>query len=191
MGDKTARASVLGFDLSTQSLSLLVLSGATPLGETWEIEKEYTLNYDTDLPQYNTSGTYQRLSQYWICVGGVIRHSDGVTVTSPTTMWIHALDLLLHRVQEGLPSPNFSANSNEDGFLFSRVIALSVSGQQHGSVYWRNNSHKLLTTLNPDQTLVSQLASAFSVEQSPIWMDSSTHHICQEIEVSMRLLHYS
>jgi hypothetical protein len=52
-----SRPVVLGFDLSTQSLSLLILSGGVELGSKWETEKEYSINYDTELPHYNTKGT--------------------------------------------------------------------------------------------------------------------------------------
>lgn len=47
----------LGFDLSTQSLTVLVISGECTLGSRWRIEKEYCVNYDADLPRYNTKGT--------------------------------------------------------------------------------------------------------------------------------------
>ena len=70
------------------------------------------------------------------------------------------------------------------------VLAVSASGQQHASVYWKvqsmhiqklcviddatqTGSAHLLATLQPAQSLHEQLASAFSVAQSPIWMDSS------------------
>eukprot|EP01127_Copromyxa_protea_P007299 TRINITY_DN17212_c0_g1_i1.p1 TRINITY_DN17212_c0_g1~~TRINITY_DN17212_c0_g1_i1.p1 ORF type:complete len:538 (+),score=97.14 TRINITY_DN17212_c0_g1_i1:3-1616(+) len=149
---------VLGFDLSTQSLSVLILSGQAELGKKWETEREYSINYDTDLPEYKTKG-------------GVLRAGDG-TVTSPTIMWVEALDIVLTRMKE-------------DGFDFSRVVAISVSGQQHGSVYWKKGSESLLSKLDSSSSLRSQLKDTFSREQSPVWMDSSTHHICQEIEELM------
>ena len=42
-------------------------------------------------------------------------------------------------------------------FPFEAVAGISGSGQQHGSVYWKNGSEELLKSLDPSQTLVSQL----------------------------------
>lgn len=33
--------------------------------------------------------------------GGVVRDSDGMTVTSPTIMWVEALDKLLETMKQG------------------------------------------------------------------------------------------
>lgn len=104
-------------------------------------------------------------------LGGVVRDADGMTVTSPAKMWVEALDVLLERL----------ATSQWD---FSRVCAVSVSGQQHGSVYWKEGTADLLSRLDPQRSLLEQLTGAFSRDNSPIWMDSSTNHICKEIEVS-------
>jgi len=43
------------------------------------------------------------------------------------------------------------------GFPFARVVAMSGSGQQHGSVYWRRGSKEVLGGLQPDKTLANQL----------------------------------
>ena len=43
------------------------------------------------------------------------------------------------------------------GFPFSRVVAMSGCGQQHGSVFWREGSEAILKNLKPDATLASQL----------------------------------
>ena len=47
---------------------------------------------------------------------GVHIHDDKVTVTSPTAMWVKALDMLLE-------------NMKNAGFNFGRVVALSGDGQ--------------------------------------------------------------
>jgi xylulokinase len=67
-------------------------------------------------------------------------------------------------------------------FPFERVAALSTSGQQHGSVYWRTGSEDILKLLDPSQTLVHQLKDAFSIPRSPIWKDSSTTNQCHQLE---------
>jgi xylulokinase len=71
----------LGFDLSTQSLKATVLDG-----RTLTVVKELSVNFDSELPHYGTKG-------------GAIRHPDNLTVTTPTILWVEALDLLLEKFQ--------------------------------------------------------------------------------------------
>lgn len=54
--------------------------------------------------------------------------------------------------------------------------------QQHGTVYWTNGAEKTLKSLNPSGFLHTQLASCFSIVNSPIWMDSSTTKQCKILE---------
>ena len=62
-----------------------------------------------------------------------------------------------------------------DGYLLTL-------GQQHGSVYWRTGSPEMLKNLRPDHFMHDELAHAFSILDSPIWMDSSTSKYCQRLE---------
>lgn len=111
------------------------------------------VNFDRDLPEFKTKG-------------GVHQHANGLTVTSPARMWTAALDLLL----EGLRSKKIP---------LAKIAAISGSGQQHGSVYLRRGTSAILNSLDPEKSLQTQLAKAFSVENSPIWMDSSTAKECR------------
>ncbi len=120
---------------------------------------EWNVHYDTDLPGYHTEG-------------GVHRGPDGLTVTAPPLMWAAALDRLFDRMRKS-------------GFPFELVAAISGSGQQHGSVYWRKGAQRLLRRLNPDLPLRDQLASAFVMDESPIWMDSSTTAQCRALEKAL------
>ncbi|KAK7879645.1 hypothetical protein WMY93_033639, partial [Mugilogobius chulae] len=99
------------------------------------------LKFDSDLPEFRTHG-------------GVHIHSDRLTVTSPVLMWIQALDKLLSKMKSS-------------GFDFSRVRALSGSGQQHGSVFWRKGAAQTLKSLDPDLDLAQILQHSFSVRDSP------------------------
>lgn len=82
-------------------------------------------------------------------------------MTTPTILWVkvcctivlssvvitphvQALDLLLGQMQESC-------------FPFSRVLAVSGSAQQHGSVYWRKGAGLALAQLHTTQTLAEQL----------------------------------
>lgn len=84
-------------------------------------------------------------------------------------MWLKAVDLCLEKLRA-------------DGLDFSRVQSLSGCAQQHGSVWWRTNSSNLLENINPDDYLHESLVSAFSLRNSPVWMDSSTQVECKLLE---------
>jgi xylulokinase len=140
----------LGLDFSTQQLK------AVCVDEQLTITHEFSVAFDEDLPEFKTSG-------------GVHKSEDGVTVTTPTLLWVKALDLLLGRMQDS-------------GFPFGRVAAVSGSGQQHGSVYWKKGAGLVLAQLQSSQSLHQQLQDCFSVSQSPVWMDSSTGVQCRQLE---------
>ncbi|KAJ8762503.1 hypothetical protein K2173_007942 [Erythroxylum novogranatense] len=130
---------------------------ATVLDSNLNVVKSELVNFDSDLPHYKTKD-------------GVYRDAtDNGKIVSPTLMWIEALDLVLQRLSE----------SELD---FEKVAAVSGSGQQHGSVYWKKGSDAVLSSLDPTKRLVDQFGDAFSVKESPIWMDSSTTVQCREIE---------
>ncbi|KAL3830680.1 hypothetical protein ACJIZ3_019482 [Penstemon smallii] len=141
----------LGFDSSTQSVK------ATVLDANFNIVTTEIVNFDSELPHYNTKdGVYRDPS-----VNG--------RIVSPTIMWVEALELVLNRLEK----------SKLD---FGKIAAVSGSGQQHGSVYWKTGSSTILSSLDSKKKLVDQLSGAFSIKESPIWMDSSTTEQCTEIE---------
>lgn len=116
------------------------------------------VHFDSELPEFRTQG-------------GVHVHADGLTVTSPVLMWVKALDLLLDKMKEA-------------EFDFSRVRALSGSGQQHGSVFWRRGASETLNQLDPDQSLHQLLQGSFAVLDSPVWMDSSSSQQCDDLQAA-------
>jgi xylulokinase len=87
----------LGLDLSTQQLKAIVLAGDV------SVVHESAVNFTNDLPQYGTIN------------GAIIGPGPG-EVTSPVAMWVHALDLLMGRVQAS-------------GVDTSRIVAISGAGQ--------------------------------------------------------------
>ena len=95
------------------------------------IVHEEVVNFDKDLPEFVT-------------LGGVERHEDGLTVTVPCLMWVKAFDLLLERMKL-------------KGFCFENVVCISGTGQQHGSVYWKNGAKMQLNNLDPSKCLHEQL----------------------------------
>ncbi|CAH1772662.1 unnamed protein product [Owenia fusiformis] len=143
----------LGFDFSTQQIKVIAID------DSLNIIHENAVKFDTDLPEYKTSG-------------GVHIHDDKLTVTSPTIMWVKALDILLDKMKC-------------DGFDFQKVSALSGAGQQHGSVYWRKGAEETLKSLQAGKPLHEQLQDSFSVKDSPVWMDSSTTEQCKNLESTL------
>ncbi|GAA5817612.1 hypothetical protein MFLAVUS_011160 [Mucor flavus] len=140
----------LGLDLSTQQLK------CTLINEQHDIVLEEAINFDKDLPEFGT-------------VHGAI--IDDNVVTSPTLMWVKALDLLLRRLK----------NSSYIG----SIRGISGAGQQHGSVYWNKDGIEHLKHLDPTKELYEQLDDAFSIKQSPIWQDASTTQECRALEQSV------
>lgn len=116
-----------------------------------------SLNFDQLLPKYSTQHG--------------VHHRARSVVTSPVLMWVEAFDVLLSQL-------------SRDGFAFSRLAAISASGQQHGSVYWGLGASETLATLDPEQNLHTQLLQSFSVADSPVWMDSSTQVQCKQRETA-------
>ncbi|XP_043692044.1 xylulose kinase 2 [Telopea speciosissima] len=130
---------------------------ATVLDSNLNIVTSEVVQFDSELPHYKTKD-------------GVYRDPSGNgRIVSPTLMWVEALDILLEKFTK----------SKLD---FGRIAAVSGSGQQHGSVYWKNGSSFKLASLDPKKTLQEQLHDAFSTKESPVWMDSSTTEQCKEIE---------
>ncbi|KAG7524708.1 NEDD8 ultimate buster 1 [Solea senegalensis] len=117
------------------------------------------VHFDSELPEFRTEG-------------GVHLHDDRLTVTAPVLMWVKALDLLMDKMKRA-------------GFDFLRVRALSGSGQQHGSVFWRRGARETLNQLDPDLDLHLLLQDSFSVCHSPVWMDSSSTQQCQDLQATV------
>ena len=101
--------------------------------------------------------------------GGVHRHEDAKVVTAPPLMWVKAVDIVLGRLRAA-------------GIDFNQVRAISGSGQQHGSVYWKKGARNVLNSLHSGEPLCQQLDSCFATNESPVWMDSSTAAECRELE---------
>ena len=116
---------------------------------------EKSLNFDRALPHYGTQN-------------GVLPHADPLVKHSAPLMWAEALDALF-------------AEMKKDGVALGEILAVSGSGQQHGSVYFNSRAETVLKRLNPRKPLVENLRGIFSRATAPIWMDSSTAAECAEI----------
>ena len=101
--------------------------------------------------------------------GGVVRTPRTAQVTASPLMWIKALELAMDKLKIA-------------GAELGQVRAVGGCAQQHGSVYWRKGAERTLQELDPSRFLHAQLQNAFSVRESPVWMDSSTLAECEWLE---------
>ncbi|MBC7980616.1 MAG: carbohydrate kinase [Armatimonadetes bacterium] len=123
-----------------------------------KIIASHSVNFGRNLPQY-------------LSPNGFIPEGKNGEVHSNPLMWLDALDLLFRELSE-----------NAD---LSRIEIIAGSGQQHGSVYFNAKFDHSLSTLDPAQSLSSQLSSSLTRKTSPIWMDTSTGEECAEITASV------
>jgi len=144
----------LGWDCSTQGLKAIIIDD-----QKYQITHEFSVNFQNEITEIATTYGYQK----------GVPDGDEKTVTTPTKLWILALEKILDKMKASR-------------FEFTKIKALSGSGQQHGSVYWRKGSREILKNLNSDKGLTGQFENAFSVPHSPIWMDASTTKQCQQLE---------
>ncbi len=147
----------LGIDVGTQSLTVILVEATPPDGEAedraLEIAARARVHYDSELPQFGT-------------VNGQLPNDDPAIGRVPPCMWLEALDLALERLGSD---------------LCGKISGVSVSGQQHGSVYLRSGTGAGLRSLTPDRGLAEQIEPLLARTEAPIWTDSSTTRECAEI----------
>jgi xylulokinase len=123
--------------------------------DTRQVVYNHSLNFDQALPHYGTRN-------------GTLRSDDPLVVHSPPLMWVEALEMLF-------------AQMKQDGVPLGEILAISGSGQQHGSVYLNSHAPNALARLKAAKPLIENLRGVFSRATSPVWMDSSTGAECTEI----------
>lgn len=114
-----------------------------------------SLNFDETFPHYKTRN-------------GVLPNANPLIKHSPPLMWVEALDRMFDWMKS-------------DGVPLGKILAVSGSGQQHGSVYLNGSAPEALGSLNPQKQLVENVVGIFSRSTAPIWMDSSTTVECDEM----------
>jgi xylulokinase len=123
--------------------------------DTRKVVYEKSLNFDQALPQFKTRD-------------GVLPHRDPLVKHSSPLLWAAALDLIFARMKK-------------DGVALGKILAVSGSGQQHGSVYLNEKAADALLNLNPQKSLVENLDGVLARKTAPVWMDASTAKECAEI----------
>src|SRR3954464_7998881 len=146
----------LGLDSNTQSLSAIVLDIE---GDRRRLAFESSISFDSTFPQYRTQH-------------GVLRNDDPTAAASPPLLWVEALEEMMRRLQQS-------------GLDLRRLVAISGSAQQHGSVYLNARATQALTGFDPGRPLAEQVKPLLARDIAPIWMDSSTSAECGEIETAV------
>jgi xylulokinase len=126
---------------------------------------ENSLNFDQELPQFKTRN-------------GVLASRDPLVKHSSPLLWAAALDLLFTRMKK-------------DKVALGKILAISGSGQQHGSVYLNEKAADAIANLNPKKSLAENLDRVLARKTSPIWMDSSTAKECEEIRKKLGGVKYT
>ena len=133
--------------------------------DTRKVVYEKSLNFDKALPHYKTQN-------------GVLPNRNPLIKHSSPLMWAEALDLIF-------------AEMKKDRVTLGDILAVSGSGQQHGSVYFNERITAALESLDPKKSLVENLHAVFARKTSPIWMDSSTSAECAEIRKKLGGIKYT
>ncbi len=144
----------LGLDCSTQSLSALIINA-----ESGTIEHEESVNFQNDLPQYQTTH-------------GFARGAMPDEFFSDPMMWLDALDLLFQRlVDQQIP--------------LHKIKGISGSAQQHATVFIKRGTQLAVRNFSSELCLSEQLQHHLSRPVSPIWLDGSTGKECLEVATAM------
>ncbi len=140
----------LGLDLSTQSLSAVVLDI-----DASTVVARHSLNYVRD-PRLNVFGIQP--ADY------ILPPRTAGEADQPPLMFLAALDALLHDLQTHLD--------------LSGLAVINASGQQHGHVYLNTRAPALFQSLRGADSTSTELAvllkDSLAYSRAPIWMTSNT-----------------
>jgi xylulokinase len=140
----------LGLDLSTQSLSVVVLDIDAPA-----VIARHSLNYVKD-PRLNIFGI--RAADY------ILPPRAEGEADQPPLMFLAALDAMCDDLKSSVD--------------LSGIVVINTSGQQHGHVYLNAQALPLFDFLRntdtPSGNLVSLLRDSLSYDRAPIWMTANT-----------------
>ncbi|KII84911.1 hypothetical protein PLICRDRAFT_57417 [Plicaturopsis crispa FD-325 SS-3] len=138
---KNGSALFLGLELATDQLR------ASIVDESLELIGVECVDFDTDLPEYQTHG-------------GIFT-TPGDAYTTPVDMWIKGLDFLFEKIQRN--------------YDLSRIKSIGGAAQ-HALVWWKSSPIASYPALDHRLPLHSQLPPhTFSLPNTPIASDTSAH----------------
>jgi len=140
----------LGLDVSTQSLSAVVLDIDSCV-KLIELSLDYLK--DTRL------NTFEIREPDYILLPGSEGEAD-----QPPFMFLAALDAIFFELKKSIP--------------LEKIVVINTSGQQHGHVYLNSAASSIFASLNKTGSEASNLASllkdSLAYERAPIWMTADT-----------------
>jgi xylulokinase len=150
-----ARGNIMGIYLGLDSSTQSLKAELIDIC-TGKIICSESINFGSELPEYR-------------CPSGFLENANPLVKHADPMLWLAALDMLFGKMQQ-------------QGQPLDKVLGISGSGQQHGSVYLNAHFEKIVAALTPDKTLSEQLAPALSRKTAPIWMDRATNAECVELQ---------
>ena len=155
MTPSSRSAAPLFLGLDLSTQSLTALA----LDEGGEVACHRSINFDQGFPSYGTQG------------GVILDPADPTRIHGDPLLWVEALEEMMRGLgREG---------------LLSRVRAVAVSAQQHGTVYLKPSFAETLLSLAGKGPLKEQMAPTLARRTAPVWMDSSTTKECGEISEAL------
>lgn len=140
----------LGLDSSTQSLSAIVIDI-----DTAEKHFEHAIDYRAD----------SRTNGFGIGEDYILPPKSEGEAEQPPLMYLASLDAMF-------------ADMREADVALERVVAINISGQQHGHVYLNRNAGIIFSNLQRVESstleLHTLLGGVFSYFSAPIWMSANT-----------------
>jgi xylulokinase len=147
----TPHRTVLGIDASTQSLSAVLLDGATG-----EVLWNGSLTYRDDSRLLGFGFMHDTL---------IIPPREPGEAEQPPNLFIAALEALFSDMKRA-------------GIATSSIAAINTSGQQHGHVYLNGQAREAFARLREpagaDGNLLAILADVFAYGGAPIWKTANT-----------------
>ncbi|KAL1705558.1 hypothetical protein EV121DRAFT_203414 [Schizophyllum commune] len=144
----TGPALFLGIELAVDQIR------ATIVDESLELVGVESVDFDTELPEYQTQG-------------GIFT-TPGNAYTTPVEMWIKGLDTLLQKLHRA--------------YDLGRIKCIGGAAQ-HAIVWWKSTTIPSLSSLDPHVPLhVHFPAPSFSLPNTPVAQDTSSHQHAVDLE---------
>jgi xylulokinase len=147
----------LGLDISTQSISAIVLDI-----DTYTVVHKHSLDYCKDA-RLNLFGL--RREDY------ILPPESAGEASQPTELYFCALDAMLEDLKEAT--------------ILKDVVVINNSGQQHGHVYLNHQAQSVFGLLTREgaekSSLPALLKDSLSYSRAPIWMTANTREQAKHI----------
>ncbi|XP_029425956.1 xylulose kinase isoform X2 [Nannospalax galili] len=200
MEESAVRRCCLGWDFSTQQVKVVAVDSEL------NVYYEDSVHFDRDLPEFGTQGGVHVHKDRLTVTSPVlmwVQALDLILEKMKASGFDFSQVLALSGAGQGIVPvfPRVISTVPSSHPIFKRspcpldiyrtlepstcLPALPLLPQQHGSVYWKAGASQALMSLSPALPLHQQLQACFSINDCPIWMDSSTTAQCRLLEAAV------